>query len=35
MTRTEGINEMLTAKFQIAWVDRINSIRQWAEEMIL
>ncbi len=35
MAETEGINEDLKAKDQLAWVGRMNNIRQRAEEMIL
>ena len=31
----EGITEDLKARDQLAWVGRMNSIRQQAEEMIL
>ncbi len=35
MTHVEGINEELKARNQMAWVSRMNSIRQRAEETIL
>lgn len=35
MADAEGITEDLKAKDQMAWVGRMNSIRQQAEEMIL
>ena len=35
MARAEGIDERLKAKDQMAWVGRMNNIRQRAEEMIL
>ena len=35
MARAEGVDEKLKAKDQIAWVGRMNNIRQRAEETIL
>ncbi len=35
MADAEGINEDLKARNQLAWVGRMNNIRQQAEEMIL
>lgn len=35
MARAEGIDEKLKEKNQLAWVGRMNSIRQRAEEIIL
>ena len=35
MAQAEGIDEELKAKDQMAWVGRMNSIRQRAEETIL
>ena len=35
MAEAEGITESLKATDQMAWVGRMNSIRQRAEEMIL
>ncbi len=35
MAQAEGIDERLKAKDQIAWVGRMNNIRQQAEEIIL
>lgn len=35
MTHVEGINEELKARNQMAWVSRMNSIKQRAEETIL
>ncbi len=35
MAQAEGINDELKANDQMAWVGRMNSIRQRAEEMIL
>ena len=35
MAQAEGIDEKLKAKDQIAWVGRMNNIRQCAEEIIL
>ena len=35
MAQAEGIDEKLKAKNQIAWVGRMNNIRQRAEEIIL
>ena len=35
MAEAEGVTENLKARNQIAWVERMNSIRQRAEEMIL
>ena len=35
MADTEGITESLKATDQMAWIGRMNSIRQRAEEMIL
>ena len=35
IAQTEGVDEKLKAKDQIAWVGRMNSIRQQAEEIIL
>lgn len=35
MAEAEGVTENLKARNQIAWVGRMNSIRQRAEEMIL
>ena len=35
VAQEEGINEKLKAKDQMAWVGRMNSIRQRAEEMIV
>ena len=34
MTHVEGINEELKARNQMAWVSRMNSIKQRAEETI-
>ena len=35
MADTEGITESLKATDQMAWIGRMNSIHQRAEEMIL
>jgi hypothetical protein len=35
MAQAEGVDEKLKAKDQIAWVGRMNNIRQRAEETIL
>ena len=35
MAKDEGVTEKLKAMDQMAWVQRMNSIRQRAEEMIL
>ena len=35
LAQTEGVEEMLKAKDQMAWVGRMNSIRQRVEEMVL
>ena len=35
MADAEGINEELKARNQLAWVGRMNNIRQQAEEIIL
>lgn len=35
MAQTEGVDKILKAKDQMAWVGRMNNIRQRAEEMIL
>ncbi len=35
MADAEGINEDIKARNQLAWVGRMNSIRQQAEEIIL
>lgn len=35
VAQAEGIDEKLKAKDQIAWVGRMNNIRQCAEEIIL
>jgi hypothetical protein len=35
IAQTEGVDEKLKAKDQMAWVGRMNSIRQRVEEMIL
>ena len=35
MADTEGINEELKARDQLAWVGRMNSVRQRAEEIII
>ena len=35
LAQTEGVDEMLKAKNQMAWVGRMNNIRQCAEEIIL
>lgn len=35
MSRAEGVDENLKAMNQIAWVGRMNNIRQRAEEIIL
>ena len=35
MAQAEGVDERLKAKDQMAWVSRMNNIRQRAEEMIL
>ena len=35
MTQAEGVDEKLKAKDQMAWVGRINNIRQRAEEIVL
>ena len=32
---TEGINEELKARNQLAWIGQINNVRQQAEEIIL
>lgn len=34
MARAEGITEQLKAENQIEWVRRMNSIRNWAEEIV-
>ena len=35
MAQTEKVNEKLKAESQMLWVQRMNSIRQRAEEMVL
>ena len=35
MTKQEGVTEVLKATDQIAWVARMNSIRNRAEEIVL
>ena len=35
LAQTEGVDEMLKAKNQMAWIGRMNNIRQCAEEIIL
>lgn len=35
MAQAEGVDERLKAKDQMAWVGRMNNIRQHAEKMIL
>lgn len=35
MAATEGVNEELKAKDQLAWIGRMNNIRQRAEEIVL
>ena len=35
MAQAEGVDETLKAKDQMAWVGRMNSIRQRVEETIL
>ena len=35
LAQTEGVDEMLKAKNQMAWIGRVNNIRQCAEEIIL
>ena len=35
MARQEGVTEALKAADQMAWVGRMNNIRNWAEEIIL
>ena len=35
MAQAEGVDEKMKAKDQIAWVGRMNNIRQRAEEIIL
>ncbi len=35
IAQTEGVDEKLKAKDQMAWVGRMNSIRQRVEEMVL
>lgn len=35
MAEVEGVNEELKARNQLAWVGRMNNIRQQAEEIIL
>jgi len=34
MTKTEGVTEALKARDQMAWVARMNSIKQRAEEVV-
>ena len=34
MARAEGITEQLKAENQMEWVRRMNSIRNWAEEIV-
>ena len=33
MADAEGITESLKATDQMAWIGRMNNIRQWAEEI--
>ena len=35
MQEAEGVTEELKARDQLAWVGSMNSIRSWAEEIIL
>ena len=35
MAETEGINEKLKASDQLEWISRMNTIRHWAEEVLL
>ena len=35
MALTEGVDEILKAKDQLAWIGRMNNIRQRADEIIL
>lgn len=35
IAQTEGVDEQLKAKDQLAWIGRMNSIRQRADEIIL
>ena len=35
MAKAEGVTEALKASDQMTWVQRMNSIRQRAEEMIM
>ena len=35
ISQTEGVDEELKAKDQLAWIGRMNSIRQRADEIIL
>ena len=35
IAQTEGVDEELKAKDQLAWIGRMNSIRQRADEIIL
>ena len=35
IAQTEGVDEKLKAKDQMAWVGRMNNIRQRVEEMVL
>ena len=34
MARAEGVTEQLKAENQMEWVRRMNSIRNWAEEIV-
>ena len=35
MAKQEGVTEVLKATDQMEWVRRMNSIRSWAEEIVL
>ena len=35
MKRQEGVDEMLKARDQMEWMRRMNSIQNWAEEILL
>ena len=35
MAQAEGVDEKLKAKDQMAWIGRMNNIRQRADEIIL
>lgn len=35
MVKAEGVTEQLKAENQLEWVRRMNSIRNWAEEIVL